>query len=55
MANVSAVPYNLQPGRIEDFVKGAKESHDASTRALLAAVGANLAVRGLQALRKRRT
>ena len=50
----SSVPYNLDAGRISDFLKGMRESHDASAKTLVAAVGTNLAVRAAWSVYKRR-
>jgi hypothetical protein len=46
------VPFSMQPGRIDDFVKGMKESADANTRAALEGLGVYLAARSWPALKR---
>jgi hypothetical protein len=38
-ASGSLVPFSLQPGRIEDFVKGMEESADQRSKAVLEGLG----------------
>jgi len=47
-----AMPFSMQPGRVEDFVQGMKESSDASARAALEALGVYAGIRSWSAFRR---
>ena len=44
-ANDSLVPFSMQPGRIDDFVTGMRESSDQRAKAVLEGVGAVVALK----------